>query len=58
MEKELYKKKIILMVIESLSILKRIYQLIECLYIHNEYYLLGLSNFSCVSNNSLAVLIK
>lgn len=24
----------------------------------NEYYLLGLSNFSCVSNNSLAVLIK
>ena len=26
--------------------------------IRNEYYLLGLSNFSCVSNNSLAVLIK
>ncbi len=38
MEKELYKKKIILMVeaIESLSILKRIYQLIEYLYIYKE----------------------
>lgn len=38
MEKELYKKKIILMVeaIESLSILKRIYQLIEYLSIYKE----------------------
>lgn len=38
MEKELYKKNIIFMVeaIESLPILKRIYQLVEYLYIHKK----------------------